>query len=356
MENKIPEKAVWSDLPIVPHDQQSTAFGHPSQPQIIFCYRCGMEIPPDSEFCPSCGIQLYLVCPKCNCRFLSKYSYCPKCGTNREFYLTEEKRKQEQIRQQQLEEDKKAREIELARVRAAEEKEYERERIRQEEERNRLKELEINKKIKDEINSQTRLLRNKRRNRLILIVCLSLLVFVPIMITGFNYFLFENQIDFDGWCYSLPKCIQAGWRFASLMFFIFLPLIIAFVPTILLYFILIKLLRIRQIEMQIENIKVNVNSQYGIIYRPSLPHRRDKLDFSNLLVGILTIIIGAILFISWIGITAWSAVGVANYMETIIQNEIINGIIFMVTMLVVGVGGCLILWLALDKVIHLINI
>jgi hypothetical protein len=142
--NKISEKAVWSNLSDRSNDQQATSSFEPySQPQIFFCYRCGMEIPPDSEFCPSCGIRLYLDCPKCNSKFLSKYAYCPKCGTNREMYIAEQKRIQE-IR---LEEQRK--QIIL-------------EQRRQEEEQKKKEEAEIKKRANENLIKSLEDLLNKK--------------------------------------------------------------------------------------------------------------------------------------------------------------------------------------------------
>lgn len=119
MENKVVEKAVWEDI-----DSKETE-SISSFPPIGFCYKCGMEIPPSSEFCPSCGIQLFWDCPKCKHKFLSKYAFCPKCGTNREVFLAEEKR----IQEQKHEEERRSKERELAMKIAAEREEAEKQEL-----------------------------------------------------------------------------------------------------------------------------------------------------------------------------------------------------------------------------------
>ena len=66
-----------------------------SREQFLVCYNCANVIPVDSEYCPCCGIKLFEVCPKCDHKYSSQYKICNKCGTNREEYL-EERRKIEQ--------------------------------------------------------------------------------------------------------------------------------------------------------------------------------------------------------------------------------------------------------------------
>lgn len=68
----------------------------------MICYKCGNDIPSDSEYCPFCGIKLYVTCPKCGHTHSSQYPICNKCGTNRANYVTEQQRlKEEELRREE---------------------------------------------------------------------------------------------------------------------------------------------------------------------------------------------------------------------------------------------------------------
>lgn len=67
----------------------------------MICYKCGNDIPSDSEYCPFCGIKLFVTCPKCGHTHSSQYPICNKCGTNRANYVAEQQRlKEEEIRRE----------------------------------------------------------------------------------------------------------------------------------------------------------------------------------------------------------------------------------------------------------------
>lgn len=67
----------------------------------MICYKCGNDIPSDSEYCPFCGIKLFVTCPKCGHVHSSQYPICNKCGTNRANYVAELQRlKEEEIRRE----------------------------------------------------------------------------------------------------------------------------------------------------------------------------------------------------------------------------------------------------------------
>lgn len=76
----------------------------------MICYKCGNDIPSDSEYCPFCGIKLFVTCPKCGHTHSSQYPICNKCGTNRVNYIAEQQRlKEEELRseKQRIEERKR---------------------------------------------------------------------------------------------------------------------------------------------------------------------------------------------------------------------------------------------------------
>ena len=62
----------------------------------MICYKCGNDIPSDSEYCPFCGIKLFVTCPKCGHTHSSQYPICNKCGTNRANYIAEQQRLKEE--------------------------------------------------------------------------------------------------------------------------------------------------------------------------------------------------------------------------------------------------------------------
>lgn len=64
----------------------------------MICYKCGNDIPSDSEYCPFCGIKLFVTCPKCGHTHSSQYPICNKCGTNRVNYIAEQQRLKEEER------------------------------------------------------------------------------------------------------------------------------------------------------------------------------------------------------------------------------------------------------------------
>lgn len=67
----------------------------------MICYKCGSDIPSDSEYCPFCGIKLFVTCPKCGHTHSSQYPICNKCGTNRANYVAEQQRlKEEELRRE----------------------------------------------------------------------------------------------------------------------------------------------------------------------------------------------------------------------------------------------------------------
>ena len=67
----------------------------------MICYKCGNDIPSDSEYCPFCGIKLFVTCPKCGHTHSSQYPICNKCGTNRADYVAEQQRlKEEELRRE----------------------------------------------------------------------------------------------------------------------------------------------------------------------------------------------------------------------------------------------------------------
>lgn len=67
----------------------------------MICYKCGNDIPSDSEYCPFCGIKLFVTCPKCGHTHSSQYPICNKCGTNRANYVAEQQRlKEEELRRE----------------------------------------------------------------------------------------------------------------------------------------------------------------------------------------------------------------------------------------------------------------
>lgn len=67
----------------------------------MICYKCGNDIPSDSEYCPFCGIKLFVTCPKCGHIHSSQYPICNKCGTNRANYEAELQRlKEEELRRE----------------------------------------------------------------------------------------------------------------------------------------------------------------------------------------------------------------------------------------------------------------
>lgn len=98
----------------------------------MICYKCGNDIPSDSEYCPFCGIKLYVTCPKCGHTHSSQYPICNKCGTNRANYVAEQqwlkeeelRREKQRIEEQRIieEEQKRTAAERLAKERAIQEK------------------------------------------------------------------------------------------------------------------------------------------------------------------------------------------------------------------------------------------
>lgn len=86
----------------------------------MICYKCGNDIPSDSEYCPFCGIKLFVTCPKCGHVHSSQYPICNKCGTNRANYVAEQQRlKEEELRmEKQRIEEQRIIEIEQKRIAA----------------------------------------------------------------------------------------------------------------------------------------------------------------------------------------------------------------------------------------------
>ena len=116
--NKISEKAVWDDLAPSQDEMISpTSFGQPTQPQMMFCYKCNQVIPANSAFCPWCQIELYATCPKCGNKYSSQYPACNQCGTNKKEYLLthsilavqKKKEQEEKQRQKKIKEEERRR-------------------------------------------------------------------------------------------------------------------------------------------------------------------------------------------------------------------------------------------------------
>lgn len=86
----------------------------------MICYKCGNDIPSDSEFCPFCGIKLFVTCPKCGHTHSSQYPICNKCGTNRANYVAEQQRLKEEeiLREKQRIEEQRIIEEEQKRIAA----------------------------------------------------------------------------------------------------------------------------------------------------------------------------------------------------------------------------------------------
>ncbi len=118
-----------------------------NQTGYMLCYNCHKIIPSDSEYCPFCGNLLFIACPKCGHRHSSQYPICNKCGTDRETYILEQKR----LEQQKVEEQRRRLEqqrIEEQRRREAEEKRKQDE-LRQIEEKRRREEAEMRRLVEE---------------------------------------------------------------------------------------------------------------------------------------------------------------------------------------------------------------
>lgn len=110
-DNKIADNVIWENY--IPDDDEadSTMFpGGYSQPQMMFCWKCGKPIPANSKFCPYCQIELYVKCPQCDIEYSSQYPSCNQCGTNRESYLLEKERQKQLKEQQRLQKEKEEKE------------------------------------------------------------------------------------------------------------------------------------------------------------------------------------------------------------------------------------------------------
>lgn len=118
MNDKISEKAVWDEL--VPSEDEKTSsasFGQSAQAQMMFCYKCNQVIPANSAFCPWCQTELFVTCPKCGNKYSSQYPSCNQCGTNLKVYMLEQERlKEERIKKQRQEEERKRVEEEQRRL------------------------------------------------------------------------------------------------------------------------------------------------------------------------------------------------------------------------------------------------
>ena len=118
-DNKVSEKAIWEGSITPDNDIPSLVAQMQSQPQMMFCYKCNNVIPGDSKYCPRCQTKLYVTCPKCGVEYSSQYLNCSQCGTNREEYMREQRVEQERkaaierenrLRQEILEKEKRERE------------------------------------------------------------------------------------------------------------------------------------------------------------------------------------------------------------------------------------------------------
>lgn len=169
--NKVSEKAVWSGL--VPSENITTTpikeeqLTSPAQR----CYKCNAILPDTSDFCPSCGIKLYVSCPKCQLVYSSQYAFCRKCGTNREEYLKEQERLEEErklaqeMKRIECKAQKKKREEEEVRIKA--ENEY------------IMKTAEYNEVYK--------FLLNTRRNYMIILISIVIISFPTMVFLNVTY-------------------------------------------------------------------------------------------------------------------------------------------------------------------------
>lgn len=85
--DKVSEKVIWENYN---HSEDSVSISAPAvtsaaftQHQMMFCWKCGKDIPSDSKFCPWCQTELFILCPKCGVKYSSEYPSCYHCGTNR---------------------------------------------------------------------------------------------------------------------------------------------------------------------------------------------------------------------------------------------------------------------------------
>ena len=96
MNDKISTNAVWSKIDGDEEFMVNSISNSTINSSNKACYKCGSIIPIESDFCPYCGIKLLLDCPKCNNRYSSQFKFCSKCGVNKDEYLLQQKRVEEQ--------------------------------------------------------------------------------------------------------------------------------------------------------------------------------------------------------------------------------------------------------------------